>query len=397
MNTNLASLKSEALAMKRALRANSTNDVLAALTEALSLRTSRELLAAELSADRASEQSRRTVYRGETRAVIGDFVRALPSEGKDLQAAIQRASTEGNEELTRALSVSVAAGGGFAVPEDLRQEFIELLRPLSVVRAFGGPVIPAPHGSVDLSRVTSGGSVVYGPENTVTITQPTLGMLRLTNKKTATYVVCSGTLWRSSGGRASAIIQGDLVSATRTAEDVAFLYGNGTASSPRGVRNWAKPANLFPSTGSNIPQIDADLASLEYALTGANVPMSNAGWVMNTRTETYLKGLRTTDGEPRAFPEMNFGLLKGRPYRATNNVPINGSNQAEIILADWDQVVIADYPLIIDVGKAASYLDANSNFVSAFSQDQVVVRVISESDIGLRHDEAVAVLTGVSY
>jgi HK97 family phage major capsid protein len=113
-----------------------------------------------------------------------------------------------------------------------------------------------------------------------------------------------------------------------------------------------------------------------------------------------LKSLRNKASGVRAFPEMKDGLLKGHPYAQSTNMPVNlgaGGNLSEIVFADFGYVVLGEFEVIIDSTSQGSYVDAGGATVSAFSQDQTVVRLILQSDIGMRRDEAITVLTGVSY
>jgi heptaprenylglyceryl phosphate synthase len=60
-------------------------------------------------------------------------------------------------------------------------------------------------------------------------------------------------------------------------------------------------------------------------------------------------------------------------------------------------VVIGDaLNLQIDVSQEAAYHDG-SNVVAAFSLDQTVIRAIIETDMVMRHDAAVTVLSGVKW
>jgi HK97 family phage major capsid protein len=197
-----------------------------------------------------------------------------------------------------------------------------------------------------------------------------------------------------------AIIKADLVASVATLEDSGFIRGDGTQYTPLGLRNWALPANvLTASTIVDIPHVDSDLASLELALTTANVRMLRPGWVLSPRTENFLRSVRNPTSGIRAFPEMDAGVLRGKPFAATGNMPTNlGTGaQSEILLADFADVVIGEYPVVIDVAASAIYTDSTGAKINAFQQDQSVIRIISQADIGMRHQESIAVLTGVSY
>jgi hypothetical protein len=58
---------------------------------------------------------------------------------------------------------------------------------------------------------------------------------------------------------------------------------------------------------------------------------------------------------------------------------------------------VGEYPLLIDPATAASYTDSGGNAVQAFSADMTVIRLILQSDLVVKHAEAVAVLAAVTY
>ena len=88
----------------------------------------------------------------------------------------------------------------------------------------------------------------------------------------------------------------------------------------------------------------------------------------------------------------------------TTNIPITqdttgagNDNESEVYLVDFAQVIIGESQgLLVDSSQEAAYHDG-SNVQAAFSLDQTVVRAIAEHDLGLRHDKAVAMLTGVTW
>ena len=93
-------------------------------------------------------------------------------------------------------------------------------------------------------------------------------------------------------------------------------------------------------------------------------------------------------------------MLKNFKIEFTNQLPEDlgvGGNESEIYFVDFSQVLIPDTMAIqLSISTEATYMDGGA-LVSAFSRDQTVVRTIAEHDLGLRHDKAVAVGTGVRW
>jgi HK97 family phage major capsid protein len=178
-----------------------------------------------------------------------------------------------------------------------------------------------------------------------------------------------------------------------------FINGNGTAYSPKGLINWALPANTIAASATvNIANTDNDLGALESALFNGNVRMARAGWIFSPRTLLYLKNLRGTGGD-KVYPELDYGQLRGYPFAVSSNVPntLGTGTQSVVILADFADVVIGEAELVIDAATQGSYVDGGGATVSAFSADQTVIRIIAQHDLGMMHQESVAILTGVSW
>ena len=74
-----------------------------------------------------------------------------------------------------------------------------------------------------------------------------------------------------------------------------------------------------------------------------------------------------------------------------------GSDEGEVYFANFADVVIAEDPRFeLEASSVAAYHDGSA-VQAAFSLDQTVVRVIANHDMVMRHNEAVAVLTGVKW
>lgn len=325
--------------------------------------------------------------------------------------AAKRFGDQMADPVCKALSASVATAGGFLVPEVLSGEIIDLLRPRTVVRASGVPTAPLVNGGLLINRHSSTSQAQYIGENQAAPkTEPTVGQIRLTARKLAAIIPISNDLIRYSPFGAEQFVVSDIVNSMATTEDAAFLRGNGLGNAPKGMRYWASPTStqVIAAQGTvNISNCRGDLGKLELALMNANVPMIAPTWVMHPRTLTFLRNLTDTNGN-LAFPEVNQSIavangqamLRGFPVRTTTAVPANlggGSNESEIYFYDASEGIIGEATgILIDASGDASYSDG-SNTVSAFQNDQTVIRAIAQHDFAMRHDQAVAVLTGVTW
>ena len=343
-----------------------------------------------------------------------DAVRAIGIGGRDRRLAAQFAEeTLHNPELARALAASVATGGGFAVPTILAEEFIEFLRPQAVVRAAGARELPMPNGNLSLPKITGGAVASWIGENTnISATQQTLGQVKLTAKKLAALIPISNDLIRYANPQTDGVIRADLIRAVAQAEDLAFLRGDGTQFSPQGMRNWALAANflvapVLQGNQNDITTITEALGSMISNLLQANVPVTldSGVFFFSPRTYVYLKTLRNPTTGQFAFPELQAGdpRLLGYKVAFTSQIPINlvvngTGGFAEAYFANMPDMIIGESAnMMLDVSSEAAYVDANGNTISAFSQDQTLIRVITENDFAVRYPQSVSVMTSVSF
>jgi HK97 family phage major capsid protein len=305
----------------------------------------------------------------------------------------------------KALAAGDATAGGFLVPTEFSNEVIELLRAQSIVRRMGARIVQMPTGTLKIPKIATGASAAYVGENVnVGKSEETFGQLTLTFKKLAVLTPISNDLLRYSSPSADAIVRDDLVSAMATKEDSSFIRGSGTSATPKGLLNWCVADQKIACQAKTLANIFEDLGKLVIALKSANIPMISPGWMMAPRTEITLATIQDGNGNTPLREELNRGTLWGYPVGVTTNIPITldttgagSDDESEIYLVDFAQVLIGEsMNLLVDSSQEAAYHDG-SNVQAAFSLDQTVVRAIAEHDLGVRHEKAIAMLTGVDW
>jgi HK97 family phage major capsid protein len=99
---------------------------------------------------------------------------------------------------------------------------------------------------------------------------------------------------------------------------------------------------------------------------------------------------------------MMRGTFWGWPYYTTTAIPINLStlartSESEIYLIDMADAALGEsLNLTVDASQEAAYTEGGT-LVSAFQNDQTVIRAISEHDLVMRRQESIAILQGVIY
>jgi HK97 family phage major capsid protein len=334
--------------------------------------------------------------------------RALAAGGGIPYVAAQIAEAQwGESGLFASQNMGSGSAGGFLVPEDVSSEVIELLRPASVVMALGPQTVEMTAGNLTMNRLATGAAASYiGEQTDAPATSVGFGQVKLSAKKLAALIPISNDLLRASGTSADRIVRDDLVTALAQRMDLAFIRGSGTQFSPLGLRFQALAtafagSHILAVTGAaTLPDVTAQLGRLELALLNADVAMTRPGWLMAPRTLMFLMNLRDGNGN-FAFPEVQRGELRGKPFRVTTQIPTNlggGTNESELYLADFAHVVVGEHMGIeVALSTEAAYRDAGNNLQAAFSRDETVMRAIAQHDLGLRHLPAVAILTGVTW
>jgi HK97 family phage major capsid protein len=330
------------------------------------------------------------------------YVRALAATKGDNVKAAQLAKKWGNEVVAAALSESVFEEGGAVVYPEFANELVELLYAATVVRSLGATSVPMSNGTFSIPFMASGSTASYVGENkNIGVTAPSLGMLTLTAKKLAAIVPISNDLLRDNSIAADRFVLNDLVMQMSLREDLAFIRGDGTQNTPKGLRYWADSTHVFAATqagsAATLAEVTSDTAKMVRLLEEANLPMRKVGWIMTPRVKWFLMSLLSTTGNFVFRDEMLRGTFMTFPYKTTTQVPNNlgtGSNESELYLADFNEVLIGENMNIsVDVSNGAAYYDGTS-VVSGFSADQTVARTIARHDLGCRRKGLeVAVLT----
>ncbi|GEK08934.1 phage major capsid protein [Pseudoalteromonas peptidolytica] len=343
-------------------------------------------------------------------AKIARFGMAIAAGKGDLSLAENFAAKEiGDKDV--ALAVSTAEGsGGALVPETLSDDFIELLRPKTVVRALGAQTVPLVNGNLTIPRHTGGAVSGYKGENeSRNAESQSTDDVKLSAKTQMTIVPISNELIGYAGYNVERIFLNDMLTATATRQDKAFLRDDGTNNTPTGLRPAAQAAGRtvkFTGDMSNASQVgyivDKYLDSLILELENSDSAMVSCGWAFSPRTAMFLYGLRDGNGN-KLYPEMSQGMLKNYPFKKTTNIPnnlVNGSitDLSEIYFADFNDVIIGETnAMTIDFSREATYKDASGNLVSAYSNNQSVLRVVTGNDIGFRHNEGIIVGTDIKF
>lgn len=320
-------------------------------------------------------------------------------------------------EVETVLRAAVAAGtttdANWAAPlapyQDMQSEFIELLRPMTVLGQITGlRNIPF---NVNMPRQTSGATAGWvGQGSPKPVGRLQFDTVSMPHSKIAVIVAITEELARLSTPSAEATVRQDLLETCAQFSDVQFLDPSIAAVanvSPGSVTNGITAVN---STGTTVAAITADLNAAMTAMTGANIAMRNPYWLMHTRTKNYLMTLRTSQDIYAFRDEMSQGRLLGLPFVASNNMPLRdqnatpGSLEGYIVLMDASEVFLADDgETMLDVSREASLQmdDAPAagaqSLVSLWQNNLIGIRAERYIHWKRRRNAAVYVIDAVAY
>jgi HK97 family phage major capsid protein len=247
------------------------------------------------------------------------------------------------------MSMGVDASGGYAVPNQFREEILEVSPQEAIVRPRA-TVIPAgdmPDATVDMVALDQsadqnmyGGVVVNWiaegaakPETDAKIRQ-----VSLTAQEVAGHVVLSDKLlrnWKASGPLVQRLLRGAL----NAAQDVAFLSGNGVGK-PLGPLAAAATATLYVNRGTANKITYADLVAM-YA------KVKHGGslvWITSQTTLPQLMALKDEAGnliwQPNAR-DGSPGTLLGFPVLLNERSPQLGA-KGDLLLTDLKYYLVKD-------------------------------------------------------
>lgn len=348
--------------------------------------------------------------RDRRKATFGAFGRAVKcihaSHGDAEKAADTAEHKFSDTEMARefkALSATSPSDGGYLVPEIYANEIIELLYPATVIYALDARRLGMEHGNLNLPKIKTGSRAMFtGEARAIPKTAPKFGNLKLSAKKLTALIPMSNDLLRSTSFDNDVIVGQDVTKQMALGIDWGALLGAGGEFQPLGVLRNKGVLNIDATS------LDAAYASASGVLTAmfpnylaasvlkSNVYANGLGFVFNTSVEQFFKSLRDNVGGFIFAEEMSKGSLVGYPYRTTNLLEtVNG--KTSIIFGNWNDLVIGEQgALEIETSREGSWTDDAGNVVSAFENDQTLIRAINHVDAGLRHEESFAVATKVA-
>lgn len=326
------------------------------------------------------------------------YVMALARSKGNLFEASEFAKRWDNEtpEVSTVLKAAVAAGtttdADWAAKlvdyQTLASEFVELLRPLTILGRFGTGGVPSLRRvpfNVRMAVQTGGGTYAWVGEGAAKpVGALVIGEITLRWAKAAGIIVVTDELMRNSSPSVESVVRNDMLKGMAAFSDLQFIDPSVVAVnnvSPASITNGVTPVT---ATGVTAEHLRADLATLWDTYWTANLAPTSGVFIMSNRMAMRLSLLRNALGA-KEFPDMTplGGVLEGFPVIASEAVPASSAGEM-IIFVNADDIFFSDDgPVTIDASREAS-LQMDSAPDEPTAAGTVLVSLWQRNLIGLR-------------
>lgn len=337
-----------------------------------------------------------------------DIARNLYPEDEGIQtllkAAVPAANTLNND----------WAGNLVAAESGVVADFLEYLRPQTILGKFGTNGIPAlneiPFRTAVITQTSGGNAQWVGEGKPKPLTRWAYGRTTLEPRKVAAIAVATMELLKSSNPKADTKLREELARCVTERIDIDFIdpgKAEVTGVSPASILNAATP---IPSSGSDAEDIRADFMALVNTFLAGNNPLSTGVWILSSGTAMALSLMQNPLGQT-IFPGigMSGGVLFGLPaivseymLRDTEGAIVALANARDIFYADEDGLEIrvsGEASLEMDDAptNASAETPVETTLVSMFQTNSLAFLCERTVNWALAREDAVAYLTGVTW
>jgi len=328
-----------------------------------------------------------------------------------------------DEVVNAVLKAAVAAGtttdpnwaGALVEHNVLASDFIEYLRPRTIIGRFGMEKVPALRRvpfNVHIKGQTSGGTAGWvGEGHAKPVTSFGYNDIYLGWAKVAAISVITEELARFSSPGAEGMVRDGLADSVIARIDTDFIdptkaAGTGATASPASITHGVTP---IKASGKDADAVRADIAALWATADATNLPVESAVYITDSRTARMLGLMRNPLGQ-REFADitMNGGMLDGIPVIVSNYVPATSDGSlfvlafaSEIMLADDGTVTLSasrEASILMDTAPAMSSGEPKgANMVSMFQSNSIALRAERYINWAKRRAQVVAYLHEVNW
>lgn len=309
------------------------------------------------------------------------------------------------------VTTDAAWAGNLVYPDNLVNEFIEFLRPRTIIGQFGTGNIPSLRRvpfNVRMGEQTAGGTGYWvGQSLLKPVTRLSTGVQSLGFAKAAALAVISRELARFSSPSAEAKVRDDLTASVREVLDRTFIDPDAAAVSNVSPASITRGITPLTSSGTDAAALRADIAQLLSPLIAANIDPVDGVFITTTSQALQISLMRNPLGQ-KEFPDLTMrgGMLEGFPVIASQYA-LSGSpesnllifvNASDVFLADDGGIdVMVSDQASIKMASDPNGADASAAYVSMFQSNQLAILAERYITWARRRDESVQLLNNVAY
>lgn len=349
---------------------------------------------------------------------FGMAVKGIYLEGKGksnawTEAGFEKECMEESMKL-RSNYAGDGAAGGYLIPDEVTQEFIDLTMVNMPIVSLGTNVIKGLVGDLPVPKKTSRTSAYMVGENVKpTESSAAFGQVTLRPKKVAAFTKQSNRLIYQSRGVSDRIIRDDLMYSMKKKMEDQMLQGTGTGYQAKGILNNTGFTTSSVALGANGGRFRIDdaasmITDMEVA-DEINFPNAKFGYLFHPRVKGGMKRERvvqysggTERGGQPIWP-MNLLMTDkilseqlGYNIAATTLMPSNiskgtSSTCSKVIFGNWDLFWCGIWR---DMIIKASDVAGDGSTGSALLDDQIYIVVMQEFDTALMRETAFTVAEG---
>ncbi|EDB4550978.1 phage major capsid protein [Salmonella enterica subsp. enterica serovar Senftenberg] len=342
------------------------------------------------------------------------FAKSLAAANGSRSEALEIARKQypDDAKLHHVLKAAVGAGtttdpqwaGALVEYQEYAQDFVEYLRPQTIIGRFGQGNIPSLRKvpfNIRIPAQTSGGSANWvGQGKAKPLTKFDFESITFSFAKVAAIAVLTDELIRFSNPAADALVRNALAEAVIARLDTDFISPSKAEVANVSPASITNGITAVPSTGNP----DDDAAAAFGVFVAANLQPNGAVWLMSSTTALAMSMRKNALGQ-KEYPEMTLlgGTFQGLPVIVSQYV----GNQ--LVLVNAPDIYLADDGgVAVDMSREASLemesdpagdsiTPTGTELVSMFQTNSVAIRAERWINWKRRRTAAVAVISGVNY
>ena len=279
----------------------------------------------------------------------------------------------------------------------LADQFIDALRPATVLGALGARIITGLRDDISIPKMDSldpaaewleveGVSALTGGDHSFTAVTGTphhVGLMTSWSRKTLLQ----------TNPAIESLVRADFNAKMATAIDLAGLAGSGAAGQPEGILTNSSISE--ETLTNNVITWQAVLGAIAQ-VQAADVRGGRFGWTFNAHVQALLRRV-TKDA---TIPELGFIMnepnsLAGYPVETTSQMAGDPNAEPEVkasmLFGDFSQVILAFW------GDAGADILVNPYADAVYTKGNVLIRAFVDADVLIRHPEGFCKITGIAF